>query len=104
MRFFPHDPEAEFRKGLIFVILGGIVVLGVAAGVALTLLNRGMDGRVFGSGVIGRYIATGVAGAVVASGVVLAGFMHLKEAASLRRERRLRSRAALKVRPARKRG
>ncbi|HEX7902195.1 MAG TPA: hypothetical protein VF950_30830 [Planctomycetota bacterium] len=79
MRYSTQDPAAELRKGLVFVVVGGLVLVGVVLG----LLLAG------GQGVSKRILASGIAGGVFAAAFVLVGCLSLRDAAALRRERRL---------------
>lgn len=80
MRFFGHDPEAERRKGLLLLVVGGLVAVGVLAGLLLSP-GAGVPKRVFGAG---------IAGGIFAACFAVVGVLALKDAAALRRERSLR--------------
>lgn len=87
MRYFSHDPGAVARKGLLCLLVGGLVLGGVVAGI--------LQG---GRGVSRRIAGNGLAGGMFALGLAFAGGMTLREAAALRREQRLRARRARRLR------
>ncbi len=78
MKYFPHDPRAEFRKGLLQVLVGAAVAAAVVAGLALG--GEGVSGRTYGSG---------LAGLVFSLCIIGMGLSTLKEARALDRERRI---------------
>jgi hypothetical protein len=87
MRFFSHDPWAEARKGILYLVVGGLVLSAVVAGIVQG--GRGVSPRIAG---------TGLAGGVFALALVFMGAMTLREAAVLRREKGLRVRKPLRSR------
>jgi threonine/homoserine/homoserine lactone efflux protein len=82
LRFFPHDPRAEFRKGLFHVAAGTFVAVPAALMFVLPLAPH----------VANRGYAVAIVSLMIASCLICLGMTAFRDAASYAREIALRKR------------